>query len=122
MSIHPSDSISQANIANLDQVSRVSQAHPGSHVSILPINVRAQPGVRPQEYPVEILWNIEDCQIDIDVNLQDSNKSRPSMDRAVRHPDGTMISDSEWSAIKASARRIANELAALPDTTRQKRM
>lgn len=44
------------------------------------------------------------------------------MDRAVRHPDGTMITDSEWSAIKASARRIANELSALPDTSRQSRM
>lgn len=44
------------------------------------------------------------------------------MDRAVRHPDGTMISDSEWSAIKASARRIANELSALSDSSRQARM
>ena len=124
VSINPSDSISQANInmAYRDTASHVSHARPGSQVSILPLGVRVQPGLRPPQYPIEILWNLEDCQRDIDVNLQDSNKSRPSMDRAVRHPDGTMISDSEWSAIKASARRIANELGALPDTARQARM
>lgn len=109
-------------MANRDSASHVSVARPGSHVSILPLGVQAQPGLRPPQYPIEVLWNIEDCQQDIDVNIQDSNKSRPSMDRAVRHPDGTMISDSEWSAIRSSARRIANELGALPDTSRQARM
>ncbi|KAF8816024.1 hypothetical protein BYT27DRAFT_7027805, partial [Phlegmacium glaucopus] len=81
---------------------------------------------RPSQYPFEVLWLLEDCRQDADVNIQESNKSRPSMDRAIRHPDGTMISDSEWSAIKASARRIANELSALPDhihgSSRQARM
>ena len=126
MSIHPSDSISQVHNplisqARLGPSSQVSQARPGSQVSLLP-SIQAQPASRPPQYPFKVLWSLEDCQKDIDVNLQDSNKSRPSMDRAVRHPDGTMISDNEWSAIKASSRRIANELAALPDSSRQARM
>jgi hypothetical protein len=66
-----------------------------------------------------VLWNKEDCEKDEDVNLQSVNKSRPSMERAIRHPDGTMLADSEWCAIKSSARRIANELAGLPASTRQ---
>jgi hypothetical protein len=114
VSIHPSDSISQARAG-----SQVSQTR--SRVSLLP-TIQTQPAIRPQQYPFEVLWNLEDCQRDPDIDIQDSNKSRPSMDRAIRHPDGTMISDSEWSAIKASARRIANELSALPDTSRQSRM
>ena len=84
--------------------------------------MQTQPAIRPPQYPFEILWNLEDCQHDVDVNLHDSNRSRPSMDRAVRHPDGTMITDVEWSAIRASARRIANELAGLQDSTRQAKM
>jgi hypothetical protein len=116
VSIHPSDSISQAQ-----QGSQVSLTRPNSHVSLVPV-IRAQPGLRPAQYPFEVLWNLEDCKQDLDVNIQDSNKSRPSMDRSVRHPDGTMLSDSEWSAIKSSARRIANELSTLQDTSRQARM
>jgi len=71
-----------------------------------------------------VLWNKEDCRQDEDhdVNLQEYNKSRPSMERAIRHPDGTMITDSEWSAIKASARRIANELAGFPVSARHAKM
>lgn len=41
------------------------------------------------------------------------------MERAIRHADGTLLADTEWSAIKSSARRIANELAGLPPSTRQ---
>jgi hypothetical protein len=40
------------------------------------------------------------------------------MERAVRHPDGTMITEIEWSAIRASARRIVNELSNIPDSHR----
>lgn len=123
VSIHPSDSISQARansqVSQARAGSQVSQSH--SRVSLLPI-IQTQPALRPPQYPFEVLWNLEDCQRDADMNLKDANKSRPSMDRAIRHPDGTMISDSEWSAIKASSRRIANELSALPDSSRQSRM
>jgi hypothetical protein len=35
------------------------------------------------------------------------------MERAIRHPDGGMISNGEWSAIKTSARRISEMLCQL---------
>jgi hypothetical protein len=114
VSIHPSDSISQTHPG-----SQVSQTR--SHVSLLP-SIETQPAIRPPQYPFEVLWNLEDCRHDADVDVQDSNKSRPSMERAVRRPDGLTISDNEWSAIKASARRIANELSALPVSARQAKM
>jgi hypothetical protein len=44
------------------------------------------------------------------------------MDRAVRHPDGGLITDSEWSAIRVSARRIVNELSGLPVSNRQAKL
>jgi len=37
------------------------------------------------------------------------------MDRAIHHPNGDLITDSKWVAIKMSACRIANELLAIPD-------
>jgi hypothetical protein len=36
------------------------------------------------------------------------------MDKAIRHPDGRMISAAEWEAIKLSARLIKCELRQLP--------
>ena len=117
-SIYPSDSISQARAGS--QVS-ISQARLGSHIALLP-NLLIQPAIRPPQYPFEVIWNLEDCKEDPEVKLQESNKSRPSMDRAVRHPDGSTITDSEWSAIKVSARRIVNELSQLPDSNRQAKM
>ena len=121
VSLHLSDSISQVLPGSGSQIS-VSRGCAASHVSLLP-SLQTQPAIRPSQYPFEVLWNLEDCQHDVDVNIQDSNKSRPSMDRAIRHQDGTMVTNMEWSAIKASARRIANELAGLPDpTNRQARM
>jgi hypothetical protein len=109
-SIHPSDSISQT---------RQSGSQP--QVLLLP-KLCTQPAIRPSQYPFEVIWNLEDCQHDPDVDVRESNKSRPSMERVVRQPDGTMITDSEWSAIKSSARRIANELAGLPDSSRKVKM
>lgn len=117
VSIHPSDSVSQVQGS---QVS-ITQGRPSSHVSLLP-SLQTQPAIQPPQYPFEVLWNLEDCQHDADVNIQETNRSRPSMNRAIRHPDGTMITDSEWSAIRASARRITNELGGLPDSSRQSRM
>jgi hypothetical protein len=39
---------------------------------------------------------------------------RPSMEKAVRHSDGTMICAGEWSSIRATGRLIMAELLALP--------
>jgi hypothetical protein len=36
------------------------------------------------------------------------------MEKAIRHADGTMITRSEWTAIKATGRMIKSELTALP--------
>ena len=36
------------------------------------------------------------------------------MEQAIRHPDGTMITSGEWTAIKATARMIRADLLALP--------
>jgi hypothetical protein len=139
VSINPSDSISQAHagsqvsqtrphVSLLSSIQTRPQARAGSQVSqtrsrvsLLP-SIQTQPAIRPKDYPFEVMWSIEDCQKDADVDVKDSNRSRPSMDRAVRRSDGTMVSDSEWSAIKASARRIAYELSALPYSSRQGRM
>jgi hypothetical protein len=98
-SIQPSDSISQSH-------------HPAStsYVAAPP----AQPAIRPSQYPFEVLWLLEGCQQDPTVGVTESNKSRPAMDRAIRHPDGRMVCDVEWNAIKASARLIVHELASLP--------
>ena len=90
-------------------------------MSLLP-SLQTQPAIRPSQYPFEVLWNKGDCLEDEDVNVQESNKSRPSMKRAIRHPDGTMVTDSEWSAIRASARRIVKKIAGLPVSALQANM
>jgi len=73
-----------------------------------------QPATRPELYPFEVLWNAEDCKYDPDVKLSYSNPSRPSMEKAVRHADGTLISPGEWSAIRATARLVRLDLINLP--------
>jgi thiamine pyrophosphokinase len=98
-SIHPSDSISQ------------SHRPPSTSYVMAP---PAQPAIRPPQYPFEILWLLEDCRQDPTVGVMESNKSWPAMDRAIRHPDGRMVCDVEWNAIKTSARLIVHDLASLP--------
>jgi hypothetical protein len=73
----------------------------------------SQLATRPECYPVEVLWCLGDCRGDPDVGLSASNLSRPQMERAVRHPDGSLITSNEWAAIKASARLIKAELLLL---------
>jgi len=73
-----------------------------------------QPATRPPQYPPEVLWALDDCKYDPDVNVSTTNPSRPSMEKAIRHADGTMITGSEWSAIKATGRVVKSELMALP--------
>jgi hypothetical protein len=72
------------------------------------------PATRPSEYPVEVLWSLEDCKTDPDVKLSATNVSRPPMEQAIRHGDGRMITASEWAAIKASARMVKVDLLSLP--------
>jgi hypothetical protein len=77
-------------------------------------NLQNQPATRPPEYPEEVLWSLEDCKSDPNVNVSSTNTSRPSMEKALRHDDGTMITSSEWSAIKVSARAVKADLLSLP--------
>jgi hypothetical protein len=69
---------------------------------------------RPSQYPVEVLWHLEDCKADEDITATPGNISRPSMLEAIRHQDGRMISSAEYSAIRGSASMIKRELLLLP--------
>jgi hypothetical protein len=100
-SIAPSDSISR-----IDSDGRTSRSGPSMY--------RHQPATRPSEYPVEVLWSLDDCRADPDVPISPANASRPPMERSIRHADGTMIVASEWAAIKATARMVKMDLLDLP--------
>ena len=88
-----------------------SVSHFTSHSASLSAH---QPATRPSEYPLEILWNLEDCKDNPDVKISHGNISRPPMEQAVHHLDGTMIMSGEWIAIKVTARMIKANLLALP--------
>lgn len=99
-SLAPSDSLSQAP-------SRVSSL---ALPSISPFH---QPASRPDDYPPEVLWCLEDCKRDHDVKISPGNESRPPMQSAIRNADGTLISDGVWDAIKLSSRHVAHSLLSI---------
>jgi hypothetical protein len=107
-SISPSDSISRFDSDG--RTSKSGQSAPLSGRNVL----MHQPATRPSEYPVEVLWSLDDCKADPDVNVSATNTSRPPLERAIRHGDGTMITASEWAAIKATARMVKLDLLSLP--------
>jgi hypothetical protein len=109
-SITPSDSISHFDSEG--HGSRSGRSTPHSLPSIA--QSVHQPATRPSQYPEEVLWSLDDCRVDPDVKMSSSNSSRPPMERAIRHSDGTMILASEWAAIKATARMVKAELISLP--------
>ncbi|KAI9447547.1 hypothetical protein H4582DRAFT_2051286 [Lactarius indigo] len=59
------------------------------------------PVMRPHFLPKTILWDFEDCE---------TNKSRPKMSLALRHPNGTKISNIELSNMRHSAELIVQKL------------
>jgi len=63
-----------------------------------------QPAERPEEYPEEILWTFADAQNDPGVCTK-TNKSRLTMEKALRHKDGSIISHAAWGLVKDTARR-----------------
>ena len=71
---------------------------------------------------MEVLWTLEDCKHDPNIRMTPSNASRPRMEYAIRHEDGTMISSGEWLVIKATARSVKADLLSLgpPTSTRAK--
>ncbi|KAH8997900.1 hypothetical protein EDB83DRAFT_2324850 [Lactarius deliciosus] len=58
---------------------------------------------RPAHYPEMVLWTLAHCKTDPDVNSSAGNKSRPSMQRAIRHEDSSLISKEDWKAMRQSA-------------------
>jgi hypothetical protein len=72
--------------------------------------------VRPAKYPFEVLWNITDCHRDSRACPSKSNPSRPPMQKALRHADGTMLSKNEYGRVLAAARHLSTELLHLKDS------
>lgn len=100
-SLRPSDSASQV----LPDVKPLPPLPSDSNSSLPLPYPRAI--VRPSTFPPSVLWTLEDCQNDPDAGVSRGNKSRPPMRRAIRHEDGSMITDSQWKAIRESATIVA---------------
>ncbi|KAF9471995.1 hypothetical protein BDN70DRAFT_887494 [Pholiota conissans] len=96
-SLSPDDSISQAG---------GSPVPPPAQPLDLPFNREYN---RPPQYPSSVLWHFQDSQHDSTV-ISRGNKSRPNMERCIRHPDGRPIVRYEWRAIMTSAKRAIEEL------------
>ncbi|KAH9163869.1 hypothetical protein EDB89DRAFT_2078435 [Lactarius sanguifluus] len=58
-----------------------------------------RPMDRPARYPEMVLWTLAHCKTDPDINSSAGNKSQPSMQRAIRHEDGSLISEEDWKAM-----------------------
>ncbi|KAH9164767.1 hypothetical protein EDB89DRAFT_1911915 [Lactarius sanguifluus] len=58
---------------------------------------------RPARYPETVLWTLTHCKKDPDVNSSAGNKSRPPMQCAICHEDGSLISEEDWKAMHQSA-------------------
>jgi len=116
-SVAPSDSVShigsRVGSDALGSQSGRNGSRPGKSMS-QSHNLQNQPATRPSEYPEEVLWSLEDCKSDPNINVSSTNASRPSMEKALRHANATMITSSEWSAIKVSARAVKANLLSLP--------
>ena len=110
-SIAPSDSISCNGSAS--HASRSGQSMPYS-AGFRHSEPHPQPATRPSEYPEEILWSLDDCKADPNVEVSSTNSSRLPMKRAIRRLDGVMISASEWATIKATAHMVKADLLSLP--------
>jgi hypothetical protein len=107
------ESLRSPSIAPSDSISHFAP-HSENRSHPQPIRTVHQPATRPSRYPVEILWTLEDCKDDPDVRTSPTNMSRPPMEQAIRHEDGTMISLGEWAAIKATGRLVKMDLLSLP--------
>ena len=79
-----------------------------SQVSSSPLFIPfPRPDKRPSNLPPEILWTWDDCKKDPYVDVSPSNVSRPPMRRAIRHEDGTILTDGQWKAIQRTAMLVA---------------
>ena len=116
-SVTPSDSVShiRSRVGSDGRGTQSGRSTPQSGPSMLPPHhLQHQPATRLSKYPEEVLWSLEDCKSDPNVNVSSTNASRPSMEKAIRHSNGTMITSSEWGTIKTSARAVKANLLSLP--------
>jgi len=87
---------SVATLAPADSVSNMDLAFPQGP---------EQPADRPEKYTEDILWTLADAQADRFVFPgNQTNLSRPPMEKALRNEDGTMVSRISWEVIKLSAK------------------
>jgi hypothetical protein len=108
------ESLRPPSISPSDSISHLGSGQSGRSTPLSMSRSVHQPATRPPQYPEEILWSLDDCKTDPDVKMSSTNSSRPPMERAIRHDDGTMVTASEWAAIKASARMVKADLLSLP--------
>ncbi|KAJ3533809.1 hypothetical protein NMY22_g7185 [Coprinellus aureogranulatus] len=76
---------------------------------------------RPNKPPVEVLWNLEDCDDDDHARPNPNNQSRPSMALARRTEAGKMITDEKFKTIKSDVAAVCSaNLQSLPDIDKSK--
>lgn len=69
-----------------------------------------QPVVRPDEYPQEVLWNLQDMRSCPHFKITSHNKSRSPVHRCLRTLTGSIISESQWIDIRHHATAIVREI------------
>jgi hypothetical protein len=69
----------------------------------------------PPYLPITVLWDYGDCEKDTSEGaiITKSNKSRPRMQLAICHPDGTKVSSNEYSNIRHTVDIIIQKLIKL---------
>ncbi|KAH9022747.1 hypothetical protein EDB83DRAFT_2320265 [Lactarius deliciosus] len=76
-----------------------------------------RPMNRPACYPETVLWTLTHCKMDPNINSSAGNKSQPSMQRAIRHEDGSLISEEDWKAMHQLAILISRTRIEMLDIT-----
>ena len=78
-----------------------------------------RPAIHPAHYVFEVLWTMADCLLDPDADVSPANQSCPPMWCCICHPDGHMISDSEWKSIcKAACIVSRTQIESIDTSTR----
>jgi hypothetical protein len=111
LSLRPSESALQVSLGALksQSLSPLFRPEPGQPYPY------PHPFHRPDHCHPNVLWTLNDCKNDPSVTTSNTNKSCPSMRRAIRHEDGTHILDEEWKTICQSATIIAHSILGLLD-------
>lgn len=121
-SITPSDSFSQRGLFKMSDrkletsmgMETYSHAPPSTAAMSNSEGLRvpqSQPGQRPDDFPVEVLWEKDDCKKDTQgAKPQRNNANRPRMKYAIRDRDGTLISDSYFKTIQKSVSKQVAKL------------